>query len=106
MQDKQEDERVRALLARHEARLVEIANLVAHVRHEINNPLTGVFGQAQLLQREDLTPSMRRRIEIIEQLAVRIKDTVAMLNDVQSPLPRTEGGKADVEATDVSRRGY
>lgn len=93
---------MRALLAKHEARLIEIANLVAHVRHEINNPLTGVFGQAQLLQRESLSASMRRRVEIIEQLAVRIKDTVAMLNDVQATLPQTEDGNADAEARDTS----
>lgn len=102
----EEEARVRALLAKHEARLVEIANLVAHVRHEINNPLTGVFGQAQLLQRESLSASMRRRVEIIEQLAVRIKDTVAMLNDVQAPLPQTENGNADVEATDTSHEAH
>ena len=99
---KQEEERVRALLARHEARLIEIADLVARVRHEINNPLTGVFGQAQLLQREELTNSTRRRIEIIEQLAIRIKDTVAILKDVQPFLPRTEGDP-DTEATATSR---
>jgi nitrogen-specific signal transduction histidine kinase len=29
--------------------LDEVAQLVAHIRHEINNPLTGVLGQAQLL---------------------------------------------------------
>ena len=100
---KREDERVRALLAKHEARLIEIANLVAHVRHEINNPLTGVFGQAQLLQREDLTPTLRRRIEIIEQLAIRIKDTVAILNEVQPFLPQTEDSDTNIEATDTSR---
>ncbi len=99
---KQEEEaRVRALLAKHEARLIEIANLVAHVRHEINNPLTGVLGQAQLLQRESLSASMRRRVEIIEQLAVRIKDTVAMLNDVQATLPQTEGSEAITQAADA-----
>lgn len=97
----QEEEKMRALLARHEARLIEIANLVAHVRHEINNPLTGVFGQAQLLQRESLSPSMRRRVEIIEQLAVRIKDTVAILNDVQPLLPPTEDGEAIAQAVDA-----
>ena len=100
--NRQEEEQVRALLARHEARLIEIVDLVAHVRHEINNPLTGVFGQAQLLQREDLSPSTRRRIEIIEQLAVRIKDAVAVLNDVQPLPPQPGGGKTDADAADAS----
>lgn len=58
---------------------------MAHVRHEINNPLTGVLGQAQLLLREELSTTARRRVETIEQLAGRIRDTVAQLRDVQRP---------------------
>src|SRR5215203_1623696 len=81
----QMEQRLRSLIAEHEAKLAEIAGLVAHVRHEINNPLTGVIGQAQLLLREELSPSARRRVETIEQLAGRIRDTVAQLRDVQRP---------------------
>ena len=80
-----EDEQLRALVAEHESKLVEIAELVANVRHEINNPLTGVIGQAQLLLREELSPTARRRVETIEQLAGRIRDTVARLREVQRP---------------------
>jgi signal transduction histidine kinase len=79
------EQRLRSLLAEQEARLTEIAALVAHVRHEINNPLTGVLGQAQLLLREELSESARRRVVTIEQLAGRIRDTVAQLRDVQRP---------------------
>lgn len=79
------EERLRALLREHESKLVEIAELVANVRHEINNPLTGVIGQAQLLLREELSPTARRRVETIEQLAGRIRDTVARLREVQRP---------------------
>jgi signal transduction histidine kinase len=85
------DQRMAALIAEHEIRLKEIADLVAHVRHEINNPLTGVLGQAQLLLREDLSPSARRRIETIEQLAGRIRDVVARLREIQRP-PNSEAG--------------
>ena len=90
--DKQRDEgaeeteqRLRSLVAEYEAKLREIADLVAHVRHEINNPLTGVIGQAQLLLRDELSEPTRRRVEAIEQLATRIRDTVAQLRDVQLP---------------------
>lgn len=79
------EQRLRSLIAEHEAKLTEIADLVAHVRHEINNPLTGVIGQAQLLLREELSSVARRRVETIEQLAGRIRDTVAQLRDVQRP---------------------
>ena len=79
------EQQLRALIAQHEARLTEVADLVAHVRHEINNPLTGVIGQAQLLLREELSATARRRVETIEQLAGRIRDTVAQLREVQRP---------------------
>jgi signal transduction histidine kinase len=79
------EQQLSALLAQHEARLTEVADLVAHVRHEINNPLTGVIGQAQLLLREELSDTARRRVETIEQLAGRIRDTVAQLREVQRP---------------------
>jgi signal transduction histidine kinase len=88
-------EQLRSAISELEARLIEMAELVAHVRHEINNPLTGVIGQAQLLLREELSPVARRRVETIEQLAGRIRDTVAQLRDVQRPQlqPRTSDEK-------------
>jgi signal transduction histidine kinase len=91
------EQQLRALIAEQETRLTEVADLVAHVRHEINNPLTGVIGQAQLLLREELSATARRRVETIEQLAGRIRDTVAQLREVQRPRQsfeyEDEGGK-------------
>jgi signal transduction histidine kinase len=66
-------------------RLNEIAEVVARIRHEINNPLTGVLGQAQLLLREDLSDRARKRAETIEELAIRIRDIVAELRTIQKP---------------------
>jgi len=76
-------ENSRALAAEYKARIDEVADLIARVRHEINNPLTGVLGQAQLLLREDLSERSRKRAETIEQLAIRIRDIVAQLRQVQ-----------------------
>jgi len=73
------------LIARYRNRLDEVAELVARIRHEINNPLTGVLGQAQLLLREDLNDKARKRVQTIEELAIRIRDIVAQLRDVQKP---------------------
>ena len=67
------------------ARLEEVADLVARVRHEINNPLTGVLGQAQLLLREELSERARKRAQSIEELAIRLRDIVAQLREVQRP---------------------
>jgi signal transduction histidine kinase len=78
-------EELRALLAGYEARLSEVAELVARVRHEINNPLAGVLGQAQLLLREELNERARKRAETIEELATRLRDVVAQLRQIQTP---------------------
>ena len=86
-------ERLRLVVDECEARLTEFAELAASVRHEINNPLTGLLGQAQLLLREDLSDSARRRVQTIEQLANRIRDTVASLREIQLPKPVTKGGE-------------
>ncbi len=83
----------------YEERLTEFADLAARVRHEINNPLTGLIGQAQLLLREELSETARRRVQTIEQLANRIRDTVAELRAVQRPNPNAtregEGQKTE-----------
>jgi nitrogen-specific signal transduction histidine kinase len=71
------------VIADYEAKLDEVADLITRVRHEINNPLTGVLGQAQLLLREDLNDKARKRAQTIEELAIRIRDIVAQLRQVQ-----------------------
>lgn len=76
---------LRARVADCEAKVEEMAQLVARVRHEINNPLTGVLGQAQLLLREELNDKARKRAQTIEELAVRMRDIVAQLRQVQRP---------------------
>ena len=77
------EEKIRALVADYEARIDEVADLIARVRHEINNPLTGVLGQAQLLLREELNEKARKRVQTIEEMAIRIRDIVAQLRHVQ-----------------------
>jgi signal transduction histidine kinase len=99
----QTEQRLRSLIAEHETRLAEIADLVAHVRHEINNPLTGVIGQAQLLLREELSATARRRVETIEQLAGRIRDTVAELRDIQRPHRQEQTAIPEEDADDPPR---
>jgi signal transduction histidine kinase len=73
------------LIAQYRLKLEETADLVARIRHEINNPLTGVLGQAQLLLREELSERSRKRVQTIEDLAIRLRDIVAQLREVQRP---------------------
>jgi signal transduction histidine kinase len=79
------DEQLRARLAEREATIAEVAALVARVRHEINNPLTGVLGHAQLLLREDLSEKARARVQKIEELAMKTTEIAAELRAVKRP---------------------
>jgi nitrogen-specific signal transduction histidine kinase len=80
------DRSMTEVVANYEAQLDEVAELVARVRHEVNNPLAGILGQAQLLLREELNDKARRRAETIEQLATRLRDVVAKLRQIQRPV--------------------
>jgi His Kinase A (phospho-acceptor) domain len=53
------------------------------LRHEVNNPLTGILGNAELLLagRDRLSPQAISRIETIAELAVRLRETVRRLSD-------------------------
>ena len=78
---------LRALAAEYEAKLAAAASLVARVRHEINNPLAALLGQAQLLLRDpDLSDKTRRRAETIESQAKRIEEIVGELRGIQTPV--------------------
>lgn len=52
------------------------------LRHEVNNPLTGILGNAELLlaRREHLPPAAVERLETIAELAVRLRETVRRLS--------------------------
>ena len=82
-------------IAKYRLKLEETADLVARIRHEINNPLTGVLGQAQLLLREDLSEKSRKRVQTIEDLAIRLRDIVAQLREVQRPGPDGDNDPSD-----------
>ena len=86
---------VHVQLARYRVKLEEVAELVARIRHEINNPLTGILGQAQLLLREDLNDRARKRAQSIEELALRLRDVAAQLREVQRPAT-AESNEADL----------
>jgi signal transduction histidine kinase len=49
----------------------------------VNNPLTGILGNAELLlnRREGLPPQAIARLETIAELAVRLRETIRRLSD-------------------------
>jgi nitrogen-specific signal transduction histidine kinase len=79
-------QQLQARIAEYEAKLNENKELLNSFRHEINNPLTGILGQAQLLLREELSEKARKRTETIEALAMRLRDIVAELRQGQRPI--------------------
>jgi signal transduction histidine kinase len=52
------------------------------LRHEVNNPLTGILGNAEMLlaRRDRLPASAIERLETIAHLAVRLRETVRRLS--------------------------
>ncbi len=84
--DPNEVDRLRALVVEYETKLTDAAALVAHIRHEINNPLAALLGQVQLMLREELNEKLRRRAETVEMLTLRIKTIVGELRDIQTPV--------------------
>jgi signal transduction histidine kinase len=53
------------------------------LRHEVNNPLTGILGNTELLlaRRDRLPPAAVERLETIADLAVRLRETVRYLSN-------------------------
>jgi len=58
------------------------------LRHEVNNPLTGILGNAEMLlaRRDHLPASAVERLETIANLAVRLRETVRRLSSVAEEL--------------------
>ncbi len=76
----QEERRELELKAQVASRLASIGEMAAGIAHEINNPLTGVVGYAQLLlSRPDLPPDIKADLTIINDCAQRVADIVRRL---------------------------
>ena len=71
-------------------RLAAMDQIGVTVRHEINNPLTGVLGNAQWLLTTDRTLSAESR-EVLQEVftaALRIRDVVRRLDEIEDrPVP-------------------
>lgn len=59
------------------------ADLARVIRHEVNNPLTGILGNAELILAEGagLPEKTRERLTTIVYLAVRLRDVLRELEE-------------------------
>jgi K+-sensing histidine kinase KdpD len=65
-------------------RLNAIIETATTVNHEINNPLTAVLGNIQLLlmKRGDLDEEMKKKLKVVEESALRIKEVTQKLMNI------------------------
>ena len=49
---------------------------VANISHDLRTPLTVILGHLQILSKEELTPSQKERLDIINGKALRMKELV------------------------------
>ena len=69
-------------------------DLASIFRHEINNPLTGILGNAELVLAHgaNLHPSDVQRVQTVVDLAVRLRETIRKVSDAiesNSPVVRS-----------------
>jgi hypothetical protein len=58
--------------------------VAGEVRHGVNNSLMGIMGQLEVLgRRPGLPPEARAQVDALMELARRIRDQVAALNDLR-----------------------
>lgn len=67
-------------------RLAAIIETAVTVNHEINNPLTAILGNIQLLlmKKEDLDEETARKLRVVEQSALKIRDVTQRLLKITS----------------------
>ena len=68
-------------------RLSAILETAVTVNHEVNNPLTAILGNIQLLlmKREDLDQELKEKLKVIELSALKIRDVTQRLMRMTSP---------------------
>jgi signal transduction histidine kinase len=73
-------------------------------RHEINNPLTGILGNAELLLSHGvrLPAADTQRLQTVVELAVRLRETIRRLSDARDSQTRLPKSSAPGSAAGVS----
>jgi nitrogen fixation/metabolism regulation signal transduction histidine kinase len=65
--------------------------IVSGFAHEINNPLTGILGYVDLMAiREDIGPYIKEKLNSIQKQAVRIKNIIDQLNQLNPDMEQVK----------------
>src|SRR5205085_9961543 len=69
-----------------------LARFVKEMRHNINNALTAVLGNAELMMLESdlVLGSAREQVQIVHAMALRIHQTMQELSSLENKLAATE----------------
>lgn len=68
-----------------------LTSIVSGFAHEINNPLTGILGYIDLMElNNELSSHSKRRLEGIKDQALRIKDIIDDLNQLDPEIEQTK----------------
>ena len=100
--DVTEQKELRELLVKAE-RLAAIGQIGIAMRHEINNPLTTVIGNTELLldRYEKENGDLKKRLELILNNALRISDIVKRMHEIKSD--KTVEYRKGVKMTDLTK---
>jgi len=90
------------------SRLASIGEMASGIAHEINNPLTGVIGYAQLLSKKELPEDIREGLGIINDGAQRVAGIIKRLLTFarQYKLERTLVNINNIIETTLNLRSY
>jgi len=79
-------------------RLTAITQSFATINHEINNPLTPILGNIQLIRKEDclLSDDHKKKLEIIECNVKKISNIVQKFNGISNPEEKPYYGNSNI----------
>lgn len=86
-------------------RLAALMEATAAINHEINNPLTPILGNIQLLLTEEdkLSPDVRNKLKSIEKNAWRVHSIIKKLEQITRPIQTTYYGNIKMLDIENSR---